>query len=263
MYFLVQENIYADPDHYKIFKVLEELKIEYDKINLTYDTKDINLNINRNDIFVYGSVTLARLAKKRTDWYPGSFYGGNHLYEVYSRYYTTNLVNYPVEIHKIKDQLDWKSDEKKFIKPYLDAKVFTGKAFSETEWTDFIYESLHNTYTKLQEDTLILVSESTTLLKEARIWVIGSQIIDSGYYRFNENILYEDKVSEDGLSFAKNMIDLYQPEEAFVLDIGLTYNGWKIVEINCINSSGFYPNTNVKAIIKALNIYFSTTKKEN
>jgi len=41
------------------------------------------------------------------------------------------------------------------------------------------------------------------------------------------------------------------------MDIGLTNDGWKIIEVNCINSSGFYPNTNVKAIIKALYTYFS------
>jgi hypothetical protein len=52
------------------------------------------------------------------------------------------------------------------------------------------------------------------------------------------------------------MIQLFNLEEAFVMDICLTDEGWKIVEINCINSS-FYPNTNVKSIIKALNIYFS------
>jgi hypothetical protein len=55
------------------------------------------------------------------------------------------------------------------------------------------------------------------------------------------------------------MIQLFNLEEAFVMDICLTDEGWKIVEINCINSS-FYPNTNVKSIIKALNIYFSIKK---
>lgn len=28
MYFLVQANVYLDPDHYKIFDALEELNIE-------------------------------------------------------------------------------------------------------------------------------------------------------------------------------------------------------------------------------------------
>ncbi|WP_228417942.1 hypothetical protein [Chryseobacterium oranimense] len=34
MYFLIQANVYLDPDHYKIFDALEELNIDYDVINI-------------------------------------------------------------------------------------------------------------------------------------------------------------------------------------------------------------------------------------
>lgn len=104
---------------------------------------------------------------------------------------------------------------------------------------------------------MVQISEAKLTIKEARLWIVGGQIIDAGYYKFNDNAPFEENVSEDGLSFANKMIQLFNLEEAFVMDICLTNEGWKIVEINCINSSGFYPNTNVKSIIKALNIYFS------
>ena len=35
MYFLIQSNIYSDPDHYKVFDALEELNIEYGVINIS------------------------------------------------------------------------------------------------------------------------------------------------------------------------------------------------------------------------------------
>ncbi|MFY7943974.1 MAG: ATP-grasp domain-containing protein [Crocinitomicaceae bacterium] len=76
-------------------------------------------------------------------------------------------------------------------------------------------------------------------IKEARLWIVGGQIIDAGYYKFNDNAPFEEKVSEDGLSFANEMIEMFNLEEAFVIDICLTDEGWKIVEINCINSSDF------------------------
>ncbi|SQB43514.1 hypothetical protein [Chryseobacterium jejuense] len=34
MYFLIQSNVYSDPDHYKIFDALEELNIDYKVINI-------------------------------------------------------------------------------------------------------------------------------------------------------------------------------------------------------------------------------------
>lgn len=84
MYFLIQSNIYSDPDHYKVFDALEELNIEYGVINISPTADQFDFKTDRKDVFVYGSVTIARLAKQNSDWYPGSFYEGNHLYEVYS-----------------------------------------------------------------------------------------------------------------------------------------------------------------------------------
>ncbi|MBB4807930.1 hypothetical protein HNP38_003246 [Chryseobacterium defluvii] len=257
MYFLIQANIYLDPDHYKIFDALEELNIAYDVINIPPNAKEIDFETDRKDIFVYGSVTIARLAKQNSEWYPGSFYGGNHLYEVYSKYYGENLLNHKISVHTIKEEFTWKEDEVKFIKPYKEAKIFTGKAFVEAEWKDFVFEALNNPDNRITGNSLIQVSEAKYTVKEARLWIVGGQIIDGGYYKFNDNAPFEEKVSEDGLAFARKMIDLFNLETAFVMDICLTDEGWKIVEINCINSSGFYPNTNVKSIIRALNIYFS------
>lgn len=109
----------------------------------------------------------------------------------------------------------------------------------------------------MNENTLIQISRPQEIFKEARLWVVGKQIIDSGNYKFNENTLFELNVIPEGLRFAKEMISIFNVSDAFVMDIGLTQNGWKIVEINCINSSGFYPNTNVKSIFKALYNYFT------
>ncbi|SHF11922.1 ATP-grasp domain-containing protein [Chryseobacterium vrystaatense] len=258
MYFLIQANVYLDPDHYKIFNALEELNIDYEVINIPPTAEKIEFESGRKDIFVYGSVTIARLAKQNTDWFPGSFYGGNHLYETYSQYYGENLLNHKVSVHKISEELVWKKNEEKFIKPYSEAKIFTGRVFKEAEWKDFVFESLENQSNRITKDSMVQASEARHTIKEARLWIIGGQIIDGGYYKFNDNVPFEEKVSEDGLVFANEMIRLFNLEEAFVMDICLTDGGWKIVEINCINSSGFYPNTNVKSIIKALSMYFSS-----
>ncbi|WP_262151510.1 ATP-grasp domain-containing protein [Chryseobacterium foetidum] len=257
MYFLIQANVYLDPDHYKIFDALEELNIDYGVVNIPPNAEKIDFDTDRKDVFVYGSVTIARLAKQNTDWFPCSFYGGNHLYEVYSQYYGENLLNYKVSVHKISEALIWGKGEIKFIKPYNEAKIFTGRVFNETEWKDFVFESLENQSNRITEDCLVQISEAKQTIKEVRLWIVGGQIIDAGYYKFNDNAPFEENVSPEGLCFANEMIQIFNLEKAFVMDICLTVEGWKIVEMNCINSSGFYPNTNVKSIIKALNIYFS------
>lgn len=49
-----------------------------------------------------------------------------------------------------------------------------------------------------------------------------------------------------------DMIKLYQPGRAFVIDVALTDDGLKIVELNCINCSGFY-EADIQKIIMSLN----------
>lgn len=258
MYFLVQSNIYSDPDHYKMVEALEELQLEYETIDLKLETELIRINQMRNDVFVYGSVRLARLTKTNEDWYPGSFYGGNHLIENYSKFYGNNLLNNDIKVFKFSDKLHWEKEELKFIKPYKEAKIFTGKVFTKTSWEDFVNETFLNPKTPLlNENTLIQHSTPQQIIKEARLWIIDNQIVEAVYYRFNQNIPFENEVSIEGLEFAKNMINLFKVAEAYVMDICLTNFGWKIVEINCINSAGFFPNVNVKKLVRALNIYFT------
>ncbi|WP_228464016.1 MULTISPECIES: ATP-grasp domain-containing protein [Chryseobacterium] len=233
------------------------MNIDYKVINILPTADKIDFETDRKDIFVYGSVTIARLAKQHSDWIPGSFYGGNHLYEIYSKHYGENLLNYRVSVQTISEELSWEKGEEKFIKPYNEAKIFTGKVFTESEWKDFVFERLENQANRITADSLIQISEAKRTIKEARLWIVGGEIVDSGYYRLHEDAPFEENVSQEGLDFAKDMIQLFNLEKAFVMDICLTDEGWKIVEINCINSSGFYPNTNVKSVIKALNSYFS------
>ena len=259
MYFLIQSNIYSDPDHDRIYGVLDELVYPYETIEVLKDTKQLELKTNRQDIFVYGSVRLARLSLQYKDWSPNSFYGNNHLFEIYSNHYKEHTLNYDFQVLKLTDEINWSADSELFIKPYRDAKVFTGKVFNATSWFDYVYQALESQASKhLNKDTLIQISKPQKIYKEARLWIVDQQIVDAGYYKFNEDTLFELNVALEGIAFAKEMITIFNVAEAFVMDIGLTENGWKIIEVNCINSSGFYPNTNIKSIFRALYNYFSS-----
>lgn len=258
MYFLLQSNIKGDTDFEKVIQVLDELSLEYETMELDSSVEKIEVKTDSCNIFVFGSVKLARLSKANTNWYPGSFYGGNHLFEVYSKFYKDNLLNYQAQVFKFGDITKWAENEQKFIKPYKDAKIFTGKVFTKIKWRDFVDESLLNPKTPLlTKDSLVQASVPQDIIKEARLWIVGKQVVASVYYRFHKDIIFESEVSTDGIEFARSMIDIFNVAEAFVMDICLTFNGWKIVEINCINSAGFYPNLNVRSLVKALNIYFT------
>lgn len=154
--------------------------------------------------------------------------------------------------------MNWKDQEQKFIKPYKFAKLFTGNIFTKDKWENFVENSLRNPSNPLiNEKSLVQISIPRDIIKEARLWIIGGRIIESVYYKIFKDIPYEENVEMDGIEFAERMIQIFNVAEAFVMDICLTDIGWKIVEINCINSAGFFPNTNIKKVFKALDEHFT------
>jgi hypothetical protein len=251
MHYIIQENIFREPNYDKIFSVMEKLNLSYEIVTIEPFAEELKFTTNSKNVFVYGSVKLAKIAQQY-DFKPGSFYGGNHVFEVYSQHYKAHLLNFDSEISEFGKKMKWEAGEEKFIRPSRDAKVFTGKKFTETKWNDFVVQSLSNKEkTPLTSDTKIQITKPKKIFKEARVWIVGGKIITSSYYLFHGNIEFEENVDPEGLQFAEKMIEIYRVEDAFVMDICLTSEGWKIVEINCVNSAGFY-KADVEKLVIAL-----------
>lgn len=251
MYYLIQKNVFQDHRYDEIFQVMESLGLSYEEVQFRPKSNHFDFKTDRTDIFVYGSVKLAKEATKYS-WNPGSYYGGNHVYEKYAEGYQQHLLNAGSITCAVEDTVSWKNHDRLFIKPSQDAKVFTGKVFKENEWNDFVYQTLHKSVdTPVLPSTPIQVAPAHHLIKEARIWIVDQKIVTSSYYFFHGDVPFEATVDEEGLSFAGEMAQLFDVAKAYVLDICLTFEGWKVVEVNCINSAGFY-NADVRAIILAL-----------
>lgn len=256
MYYLIQENIFKEPNYDNIFLVLEKLQLPYEIVKIEPYLESFDYNTKDENVFVYGSVKLAKIAHQY-NFKPGSFYGGNHDFEVYSKHYGNNLLNYDSEISEFGKNLKWEIGEEKFIRPSREAKLFTGKKFTETKWNDFVAQVLKSENNiPLNKDSKIQITKPKKIFKEARIWIVDGKIVTSSYYLFHGNIEFEEDLAADGLNFAQNMVKIYEVADAFVMDICLTTEGWKIVEINCVNSAGFY-KADIEKLIIALEAKFN------
>lgn len=237
MLYLVQENVFREPNYNTVFDALNDLNLEYEVVR--FIKGKLEFETIRKDVFVYGSVKLARVAKSY-DWTPGSFYGGNHDFTIYSKAYGKHLLNHDSTIHQFAATLTWAKNEVKFIRPARDSKLFTGRKFTESEWIYFVDDALIERSYAFTKETLIQVTPPKRIYKEARVWIVDGKIVTTSYYLFHGIMDYEDTLMPEGLAFAQEMVDLYQVADAFVMDICLTPEGWKIVEVNCINSAGIY-----------------------
>lgn len=266
MHYIIQENVFRENHYDLLFKAMDRLGLSYtvvrsfpfvDKIvDLKYINEE-NFNVDElpdlvlptNKVFVFGAIKLARLAKEK-GWFPGSMMNSNHDFKVYSKYYKDNLLNYDSEILTLGSKFEWKPNEVKFIRPTKDTKSFTGQLFNEFEWKDMVENYLHNYRSEqFNESTEIQVSTPKNIHKEIRCWVVGGKVITASTYRIGNTVVYDDMVEQEALDYAQSMVDIFQLADAFVIDVCLSDNGWKIVECGCINCAGFYKSDLQKTII--------------
>ena len=276
MYYIIQKNLFREEGHAKLINCLERFEIPYELVDVrpfveegdeivTSDgvrkkiLEKVEFVTNRKDVFVFGSLKLARLSKKY-GWNPGALITENHDYEVYSKYYKENLLNYDSRIVKIGDNFKWECDEQ-FIRPTLDTKIFTGKVFNKTEWIEFL-ERLFTpgNVTTATKNSLIQVSKTKNNTQEVRVWVVDGKIITQSIYRRGSFLLYDNIVDQDALNFAQEMIDIFQIAKTFVIDVCLTENGWKIVECGSTSCAGFY-DADMQKIIMALEDAYNIENK--
>ncbi len=258
MFYLIQKNVFKFEHYDVIFEALNRLGLEYEVVDCPPFTDRLEFNTTRKDVFCFGSVKMAGQAVKE-GWYPGSFYGGNHDFLAYKDEYKDNLLNYDSEICGFAEPLDFTRyiDRALFIRPCKDSKVFNGAVYSKMKWEDLVYNSLTNGHvTILTPDTPIQVSEVKVVYREIRVWIVDGKVVTASYYRYHTNSVFFEEVEPEALEFAQRMVDIYQVAEAFVMDVCYTPDGWKIVEINCINCSGFYKG-DMQKVIMALEAKFN------
>jgi len=235
MHYCIQENVFRERNYDNLITQLIRLGLPYTIVKFDSNGNLINPEIETNNVFAFGSSKLARLATK-LDWNPGSFFGGNHDYEVYGPVYGNLMLNHGCLIQNVLDPIKWYSGESKFIRPTKDSKVFNGGIYSKIKWDDLI-----SRLSTLNHDINIQINKVKPIYKEVRIWVVNGKIVTSSHYKIGNNVMWIGDVDSSAIDFANSVLRVWSDlAPAFVIDLALTPYNWKIVEINCINCSAFY-----------------------
>lgn len=250
MYYIVQENLFKEEGHAKLIYSLERFNIPYELVNVQPFIEEVEFKTDRKDVFVFGSLKLARLSKKY-GWNPGAVITENHDYEVYSQHYKDYLLNYDSRIYELQDDFPWVHDQH-FIRPCLDSKIFTGRVFCEDEWPSVRENLLLNSeWSSVTPESKIQVANPKNITQEVRFWVVGGKIVTQSTYRRGCFLVYDNVVDQDAIDFAQEMVNLFQLAESFVIDLALTPSGWKIIECGSVSCAGFY-DADMQKIIMAL-----------
>ncbi|HBY64834.1 MAG TPA: hypothetical protein DEG42_00270 [Acholeplasmataceae bacterium] len=147
------------------------------------------------------------------------------------------------------------SDEMWFTRPSKDLKEYTGLVDTAGElvlWLrDRVLCASSGSY-QLQPDTMIVLSEPQNIDAEYRWFIVGGKVITGSMYRNNGQLFSQRQVDKGVILEAQEFADKWLPNSCCVMDLALINESeMKVIEFNCINSSGFY-DCDVNAIFKAL-----------
>jgi hypothetical protein len=242
MHYLIQQNLFKEQTFDLILDTLKRYGLTYEVCRFLPFVHEIEFTTTRKDVWCFGAIKMAHIANKY-GFVPGSMYNSNHDYEVYSKYYRDNLLNWGGVVMCFTDTLPGTDEyDMFFARPTEDTKVFFGQVFMRHSWGEYVAHCISNdTATIIEKETKVLVAPLQTIYQEIRCWVVDGKVITISQYKLGTRVVSINLDNDvEAFSFAQSMVDIYQPARAFCIDICRTPNGFKIVEINCINCSGFY-----------------------
>lgn len=255
---IVQKNIYTE-DLFDIERCLKLMECPYDLIDVIpfCDQTIIELNPYEGPKVAYGSTTLMRLANK--NWYPGVWYDEDTFKpSVWGSVIGERYLNKEAMIMPLKDVIDnWKYPNQ-FIRPDSDFKLFSGAVFRNGDFFDW-YKRVKSlidsgTYVNLTLDTQVSVAEAVDIEAEWRFFIVDKCVSSCSQYRMDGKLKIESLVEMEAALLAIDIAkDNWQLAPAYVVDIAKTESGYKVIEFNNFNSSGFY-KCNIRQIIQDASI---------
>jgi hypothetical protein len=267
MFWIVQSNLYKEESFKELVRLLTLMDIPHIlvkplpfSLRFTYADTDLNgqnleqveepiIDSNQN-IMVCGAYTLAKIAKDR-GWKPGAFLNDNFEYNVWiENWGKENMLNGGAITSAIKDLKVPETWNRFFTRPTEDTKSFAGKIFQRDDFISWMNQvkSIKG-FSTLTPETPVMIAPIQDIHAEYRLFVVDKKIITGSLYKIREQVIYNALLDDNVVAFANEMIQTWQPDRAFVIDIAVTPEGYKIIEINNINSSGFYASDLAKFIM--------------
>lgn len=252
MHWILQNNIFKEDGFNKVVDTLERFNIPYSIHKIVPFVGEILPDISpEGNVICMGSYSLRHLAKQR-NWFPGVFDLEPFNFNVQLARWGDRLLNADAIVSKFEDAKI--VGARAFIRPIEDSKVFAGNIFTDTalrSWQESILKLKEDTGTSMNGDTLVQVCPIKEIFAEYRYWIVDGKICTKSMYKRGEEVYYSPQVDERFDEYVQDCIDSWSPMKEFVIDVADTSEGLKIVEINTLNSSGYYAG-DVQKLVLAL-----------
>ncbi|MDF2435397.1 MAG: hypothetical protein JWP44_5028 [Mucilaginibacter sp.] len=262
MHWILQTNMFQEKEWENLVACLERFKIPYSVHKVIPFIGELipPAEPQQDKVVCFGSYSMRHTAKAM-GWNPGVYDLFDQNFNVQMNHWKKDMLNADSIVCAFKDAA---IVEPAFIRPIDDSKYFAGRVFDPEEFNTWQHgiclmeEDYGNSLTK---DTLIQLCKPKVIYSEYRHWIVDRRIVTKSLYKRGDRVIYSSDVDIRFDRFVAQLIHNYsismigrsgwEPHRAYVLDVCETPDGIKIVEINTINSAGFYAG-NVQDIVMAL-----------
>ena len=263
MFYVIQKNLYAEENFSELVRQLEVQELDFQIVNIIPFSHEIDPDVNVDGkVFVFGATSIGKIAKTK-NWFPG-YIDENINYHNLIDNYKGDLFNHDCVIVRFGNLItssklpQWKHI---FVRPVNDGKSFAGMT---TTWLDlYAWEQrLHaigyegNSETTITADDYIVISEAKEIQSEYRFFVVNGKVITGSQYKLGDRVLYSNRVDKEIYRYAQQMVNIWSPNKAFAIDVCRANDRFYVLEINSINSAGFY-HCDMGKLIHNLEVVFS------
>ena len=254
MKFIVQYNMIAERQLQKIKSAIGEYPHEYVGVIPFSHEITSDAPLEGVDYLPYGSTALTKIAdekKWKGNYFDLSKFNYRQALKHRDDMLNDNIMTVSEAIEFMKKHpsgLSW------FMRPSEDNKKFDGMVMETEEALGWLLTAVaigSSQSDKIDADMEILVSAPRKIQAEWRWFIIGGKVVSGSMYQFKGQLQQKEEKDEKVIAEAQLFADKWLPNPTCVMDLALVHGKLKVIEFNCLNSSGFYAH-DVDAIFKAL-----------
>lgn len=199
-------------------------------------------------VIAYGSINFTTAVAREANWVPGVW--GNRKRLECTHYYpklgkfllNSDYIMLPYgELKRTKHHLfhvlDRFASGGIFLRPNSPLKSFTGQVVS---WTRFEEDVNRLGFYDVEPEHLVIASSMKEISREWRMIIIDGSVVAGSQYKEDTLTQIREEAPLSVWDFAQKVADEYRLDDAYVIDVGLSLNELKLIEVNSFSSSGWY-----------------------
>ena len=261
---ILQKNLTKSTDLDRIKSALNRKDEMWEEVEIIPFSDKIPVSKNEGSFkIIYGSTTFMLNAFKDDELKKGVFYEpATFQMKNYVDKWKDNILNSKGQLLKFGKLSELKNSENKnwFIRPNHDGKEFSGRVASFQELANWSKKICDLDLPDFNKETEIWISKPKEIKKEWRLFIVDDEIVSTSRYMKNRELdVSATDIPTEMMNFAKARIEEYRLDDVYVMDIAQVAEGFKLIECNCFNGTGFYKH-DIEGIVRAVNDF---VRKEN